>query len=105
MSLAVLAHTNKVWTDNVETRLTSRRPMSSFTAWSGDVFLRQTAESNALLSLGQPTMQLVTWRSLTRVVEQTAPSSESRRLTPKRCEAREEFAESASVVVVYGMAR
>ena len=28
--------------------------MSSFTAWSDDVFLRQTVESNALLSLSRP---------------------------------------------------
>ena len=39
-------------------RLTSRRPMSSFTAWSDDVFFRQAAESNALVPLsGQPTAQ------------------------------------------------
>ena len=61
--------------------------MSSFTAWSDDVFLRQAAESNALLSLSAR-RQLVTWRSLTRVTEQKAPRSVSWRFTPKTCEAR-----------------
>ena len=50
---------HKVSTDNAETiltvarsreRLTSRRQMSSFTAWSNDVFFRQGVESNAVLS-------------------------------------------------------
>ena len=34
---------------------TSRRQMLSFTAWSNDVLLRQSVESNALLALSRPT--------------------------------------------------
>ena len=77
--------------------------MSSFAAWSDNVFLRQAAESNALLSLGQPAVQLVTWRSVMRLLEQKASRSVSWRFTPKKLA--KEFAESASVVVGDGMAR
>ena len=93
MSLAILIATNKLrrcqlWQSSRRS-LPSRRQLSSFAAWSDHVFPRQIVESNALLvSLGQPTVQLVKWRSLTLVMEQKAPRSVSWRFTPKSCEAR-----------------
>ena len=67
-------------------RLTSRRQLSSFTAWSDST---SYGEQSSPVSLGQPTAQLVTCRCLTCVMAQKAPKSVSRRFTPKSCKARE----------------
>ena len=72
---AVLIPTNKVSTDNVET-------LSAMAKLAGEI--RAT-----LPCLSRPAVQLVTLRSLTRLLEQKASRSVSWRFTPKSCEARE----------------
>ena len=91
-------------------RLTSRPQMSSFTAWSDEVFFRQGVESSALLSLSASPMVTDVSREKAGYMER------SMHLSPTRCrqptlrrfsggKLAGEIDESTLDVVVYGLVR